>query len=600
MLHHSLEPVRCTECSTSFSRHDLLVRHVKLFHAGVEPPKAPAAAHDSNVPAPLPVPKDGQALLAQEATSMAVQGSAATIVGVGHPPSSPSARPRTASSPASGSDLPRSDELSEASNPSPSPSDADLEAFLQSLASPSDPAEVPRASLDLPLPAPTLPSQPSLAIGRPLNWAVHALPGTEEDWKDEEEASGASGPDCIIQLLQRSKEPGMYSTERHVPPPPPLPNLFSIERGQGSRFFMGSQRFCTAYLYPWEIPPLPRLSRFAAQTYVSLLPVVPLIHRPTMILQELAPPFAFALSVVGAGFFESYSDFHNELSHQKRDFAAEHLSGVVVHEAERLPCAQTLLLYNLVGAFHDSSEERNFTRKHHPQLIQAFLDIVPPTATTPPDLDLPAKDLERAWLEFVERETYIRVAFLCYLVDIQTGASFGEGERLLSHSHPALADLPLPAPDALWNASSATEWRDLMQRATPSTVVSFRDALNALLSRSPPKHTSPAARILSTLSFHSSFTLTILSQTLASLSNQIAASQRLLRGLAGPPSSTVGGELFDFGVPPAVPHNDLFQAAATSAQESMARINFGQRVLRVLGGTTLAGPWFSGITPIFQ
>lgn len=109
-------------------------------------------------------------------------------------------------------------------------------------------------------------------------------------------------------------------------------------------------------------------------------------------MTELAPPFAFALSVVGAGLFESSADFHKTLSHAKRDFAAEHLAEVIVHEQERMPRVQTLLLYQLVGAFGNSHEgalpfcprvrarktdssfspssEREYTRQHHPQLIQ--------------------------------------------------------------------------------------------------------------------------------------------------------------------------------------------------------------------------------------
>lgn len=39
---------------------------------------------------------------------------------------------------------------------------------------------------------------------------------------------------------------------------------------------------------------------------------------------------------------------------------------------------------------------------------QALLDIVPPTTSTPGDLDLAPRDLELAWREWIERETYKR------------------------------------------------------------------------------------------------------------------------------------------------------------------------------------------------
>jgi hypothetical protein len=191
------------------------------------------------------------------------------------------------------------------------------------------------------------------------------------------------------------------------------------------------------------------------------------------------------------------------------------------------------------------------------------------------------------------------IAFLCYLVDLQTGSTFGNNYRLLSHSHLTLTNLPLPASDALWEAESAMEWRLLVERRGASTV-SFKEALNALLSRAPPTHNSTTARILSSLSRQSSFSITILYQTLLSLQSQITASQRLIRGFAGPPSSTVGAEVFG-GLPVQPPQNDVLQAAATSAQESSERIVFGLKVLRMLGGTAATtGTFFSSVEPIFD
>lgn len=73
-------------------------------------------------------------------------------------------------------------------------------------------------------------------------------------------------------------------------------------------------------------------------------------------MRELAPPFTFALSVVGADLFKASATFQQELSHVKRDLAAEHLSEVIVHEEVQLPQVQTLLLYQLVSAFGNIHE----------------------------------------------------------------------------------------------------------------------------------------------------------------------------------------------------------------------------------------------------
>ncbi|GAA5827335.1 hypothetical protein JCM11251_003770 [Rhodosporidiobolus azoricus] len=457
----------------------------------------------------------------------------------------------------------------------PDATDETLAAFLQHLPSglpcfdPNDLSALPFEDFGEVLDP--VPPDMSLVPARPQNWAIQAMQGDEADWEDEEESS--SDLDRITRLIQRRPmEPAMYPE-----------HLFSVQYDHGSRFFMPSQRFCIAYLY---------------RMYFTLIGET---HRPSLRMTELAPPFAFALSVVGAGLFQTSSSFHQELSHVKRDFAAEHLTEVIVHETERLPRVQTLLLYQLVGAFGNSHEERDYTRKHHPGLVQAFLDITPPSTPVPHDLDLSSKDLERAWRTWIERETYVRVAFLCYLLDLRTGADFGDQARLLSHSHSTIADLPLPAPEAVWNAANPTEWRRAMSEAA-SPATTFRNALNALLSKTPPKRDSPAARIISSLSRQSPFSVTILSQTLLTLQSQIAASQRVLRTFATSASPTIGGPPIPAldAMLSAAPRTDLMEAAANSAKDSMERIVFGQKVLRMLGGAAASTAWFRGVEPIFE
>ncbi|GAA6053391.1 hypothetical protein JCM3770_002301 [Rhodotorula araucariae] len=451
----------------------------------------------------------------------------------------------------------------------------------------------------------------ALSALRPRNFAVEALLGNEDDWteRDDEGRVIEGETSEFVRVLEvvtgaaTRREPSMY---------PGLDHLWSTERGHGSRFFMPSQRFCIAYLFPWEIPPLPKLSRYAAQTYSSLLPILPILHRPTLVMTSIAPPLAFALSVVGAGFFQSSKKFFEEMTHIKRDFAADALTDVVLHADERVPAAQTLLLYQLVGCFSDSQAERDYSLRHHPLLIQTFLDMVSPVCTVPPDLDLPAKDLERVWQSWVAQETHIRIAFLCYLLDVEVGRLTGDDQRLLPHSHPALSNLPLPSSETLWNADSAPAWREAWVRlahlqgrspasySTTRSPPTFKSALNALLSATPPSPTSAAARTLSALPHVAPLAITTLYQTLASLRTQIAVSQRLLRNLAAaPPTSIAPAQLLP-GSGAAQGAGGLVEAATASAKESQERIAFGLKVLRMLGGSAASDKWFAGVEAIFR
>ncbi|BGP41182.1 hypothetical protein JCM10449v2_005156 [Rhodotorula kratochvilovae] len=451
----------------------------------------------------------------------------------------------------------------------------------------------------------------ALSALRPRNFAVEALIGNPEDWDEvDDEGRVIEGEksefERVLEVVTGAatrREPTMY---------PGLDHLWATERGHGSRFFMPSQRFCIAYLFPWEIPPLPKLSRYAAQTYSSLLPILPILHRPTLVMTSIAPPLAFALSVVGAGFFESSKQFFDEMTHIKRDFAAEGLTDVVLHEDERVPAAQTLLLYQLVGCFSDSQAERDYSLRHHPLLIQTFLDMVPPVCSVPHDLDLPPKDLERVWQSWVTQETHIRIAFLCYLLDVEVGRLTSDDHRLLPHSHPALSNLPLPSSETLWNAESASAWREawlrlarLQGRSASSTDTrsppTFKSALNALLSATPPSPTSAAARTLSALPHVAPLAITTLYQTLASLRAQIAVSQRLLRNLAAaPPTSVAPAQLLPGSSSAAAGAGGMIEAATASARESQERIAFGLKVLRMLGGSAASDRWFAGVEAIFR
>ncbi|GAA5867432.1 hypothetical protein JCM3774_002902 [Rhodotorula dairenensis] len=421
----------------------------------------------------------------------------------------------------------------------------------------------------------------------------------EAEYEDDGVASWLQG--ATVRPI-RSKEPDMY---------PGLDHLFGVERNTSSRFWMANQRFCIAYLYPWELPPLSRLSKFAFQASKTLLPVLPLAHGPSIVLNTVEPTFAFALSVAGAGLFETHSSFFDEMSRIKREFAAEHLGTAKLGQDELLASVQTLLLYQLLGAFSKSTEEQEYTRKHHALLVQKFLELEIPPYEVPANLDLPERDLRRLWQSWVVHETYVRVAFLCYLLDIRHGETGGQ-ERLLPHNHPALAELPLPSSDTLWNAETPVSWREaveqrrrhnasfaprmsgqatrLLAATTEVNQPTFSTVLNALLSRKPPAQGSTAARALAALSPTSPLAVAVVLQTLLSIASQLSAAENLLRSLAGGLSGPITS----------LPGPAIVATAAASTRDSQERVHFGLRVVRVLGGAVAQDRWFNGMEAIFR
>lgn len=63
-------------------------------------------------------------------------------------------------------------------------------------------------------------------------------------------------------------------------------------------------------------------------------------HGPSIVLNTVEPTFAFALSVAGAGLFETHSSFFDEMSRIKREFAAEHLGSAKLGQDELLASVQ--------------------------------------------------------------------------------------------------------------------------------------------------------------------------------------------------------------------------------------------------------------------
>lgn len=104
------------------------------------------------------------------------------------------------------------------------------------------------------------------------------------------------------------------------------------------KFFLPSQKFCigcaslhppratladrgsNADLYPWHVPPLKTLSRFASHAATSFLPSVPIVHPSTMVLSEMTSHTAFALTVTGAAYEKEGEGFSNEMLVEKRVF----------------------------------------------------------------------------------------------------------------------------------------------------------------------------------------------------------------------------------------------------------------------------------------
>ncbi|KAM0748180.1 hypothetical protein T439DRAFT_328165 [Meredithblackwellia eburnea MCA 4105] len=352
-----------------------------------------------------------------------------------------------------------------------------------------------------------------------------------------------------------------------------------------SRFFLPSQRFCVGYLYPWHVPPIQTLSRFAKQAATSFLPAVPVVHPGTLVMSEMPTHTAFALTVTGAAYEKDGEQFSNEMLVEKRVFLVRGFNKPGNTEDDKFASLQSMLLYQLLGLFHKDEAQRVLSHTFHGALVMMLRQLALPTKVrqasfVPIQPGLCGIDLELAWKHWIKVETWRRVAFIVYLSDLETATNF-ETAPLLPFAE---LGIDLPASDTLWNASSAQDWLNKYLSPSATPPVAFLDAIRALLSPNAPAPFSTDGIILSKLALLSSFPLVILSRTLSFLQMKTEETIKQI----DPFRSLLGGI-------------GILDGKDQENHDVLKRIMRGREYLKAIPGGKKRGggeKWWEGVVPL--
>ncbi|SGY77308.1 BQ5605_C005g03600 [Microbotryum silenes-dioicae] len=369
-------------------------------------------------------------------------------------------------------------------------------------------------------------------------------------------------------------EPGLWDLAKMEQPVP--------HADRDLQFYVPAHKFCLVYLQPWNVPPIARLSQFAAKAADEFLPTVPVLHAGTTKLSEAPVAVTFALTVVGAAYASDGQGFSNEMLVEKRTFIVRSFNKADATEESRFTFLQSLLLYQLLGLFHRDQEQRLLANTFHSALILMVRELNLPThirRTVLPLVSATAMghELDEAWKTWVELETRRRVTFSCFLCDLETATSFSCAP-LLPFSE---LDSNLPSRDKIWNAQNAIAWRDAQQE--PAPTINFLQAIRALIAPSEPSPCSPEGRLLADLKHLSSFPLLILSRTLSFLQHKTEEAMKQV----DPFRSLISG----FG---------LLDDRESANRDVLARIARGRAWLRSLPGGVKRGGgegWFEDVMP---
>ncbi|KAI5475704.1 hypothetical protein MNV49_001038 [Pseudohyphozyma bogoriensis] len=389
-----------------------------------------------------------------------------------------------------------------------------------------------------------------------FNVRVTAMIGNPEDWEEADRG---------LQGLIRGSRPSSGALTK------------------GTRFFAPAQQFCIGYKSPWHVPPLPKLSRYAALASSFFLSAIPVVHQPTMFEESMTPQLAFALSVVGAGYEHDGRAFHDQMTKEKRIFGILHLHELELTPEESFSCLQSLMVYNFLGLTHLDPDQRTYSAPAHDLLIEAYRarnlpTLVQSSAWEPHPRDAPPQEIEASWRAWIRLETYKRLTYLTFVLDLEMTVLSGAAQL-----QPYELSLDMPAWTVLWEAPDAQTWHTLLhtlpgalQRPPP-----FLSMLDAVLCLDWPAAGTPAAALIPTLRETNELGLHVLQGVLERLEKQL---QRQMEEEAH------GGH----------PIVDYEGMGRDRPERALGKVRNGYRLLKMVGGWQRRERWFGGVGPIFQ
>lgn len=202
----------------------------------------------------------------------------------------------------------------------------------------------------------------------------------------------------------------------------------------------------------------------------------PILHEPTFNPQEAPPLLMVAILTLGATLSPDETHFQTaEKIHDSLRWL------IFSSEAFRPPaplwCLQALLLAQ--------AQEKMFSSRKHHEMAHIFHGAIitlmrrGSSYTSDRAVSSDSSSLEKAWRSWIDRELGLRAAFFAFVMDAQHASIFGHTPAL------SVSDLrlPLPCPDRLWDASTASRWK--REQARPEDVSEFLPTLRAVLARAP-------------------------------------------------------------------------------------------------------------------
>ncbi|KII92001.1 hypothetical protein PLICRDRAFT_103263 [Plicaturopsis crispa FD-325 SS-3] len=254
------------------------------------------------------------------------------------------------------------------------------------------------------------------------------------------------------------------------------------------------------------MPPKVELHQYMYLFVSTFLDQMPIAHGPTLQVKDMSIVLICAMKACGALYLKTRAA-NNYIKVKLEDAREQLMTEFAKNSTDRVEQSNLILavvLLQTIALFHQSLEQRETATMYHGMLVMMIRHsslIAENAAWVPPDLN--KTPLETAWREWARHETTKRALLLSWMQDNCHVIYFG----LPPMYHKGEMSVCLPCEDALWKATSASEWYLLLQDATPAygdinarlTGVSTQTALAQLMQPRPvnnPTHLNPFAHLL--------------------------------------------------------------------------------------------------------
>lgn len=202
----------------------------------------------------------------------------------------------------------------------------------------------------------------------------------------------------------------------------------------------------------------------------------PILHQPTFSPASVPPLLMIAVLTLGATLSPDESHF------QTAERIQDSLRFLIFNSEAFSPPAPLWCLQALLLA---QAQQKMFsTRKHH-EMAHIFHGAIitlmrrGSSYTVDRNTSQESSSLDKAWKQWIDRELGLRAAYFAFIMDAQHASIFGHTPAL------SVSDLrlPLPCPDRLWDANTASRWK--REQARQEDMPEFLPTLRAVLARMP-------------------------------------------------------------------------------------------------------------------